>query len=210
MKGTAWTREKQIFCRTYLQTPDVERAEQASGVEDGYVLLRQKDVRRYLTKARQGVQDAIQKEDVVRCLCRLAFSRPNDAIALACGQIHGGIEAMDLAAVAEFKHREGQTEVKFLDRVRALQALGELLGGEGGDDTAQAFFQALEDAASVAEKRGSETVVNFSRKQKQVLTWWCAASPAHTCDALICDGAVRSGKTVCMALSFLCWATSVL
>ena len=84
MKGTAWTREKQIFCRTYLQTPDVERAEQASGVEDGYVLLRQKDVRRYLTKARQGVQDAIQKEDVVRCLCRLAFSRPNDAIALAC------------------------------------------------------------------------------------------------------------------------------
>ena len=79
-------------------------------------------------------------------------------IALACGQIHGGIEAMDLAAVAEFKHREGQTEVKFLDRVRALQALGELLGGEGGDDTAQAFFQALEDAASVAEKRGSETV----------------------------------------------------
>ena len=50
--------------------------------------------------------------------------------------------------------------------------------------------------------------MNFSRKQKQVLTWWCAASPAHTCDALICDGAVRSGKTVCMALSFLCWATA--
>ena len=41
-----------------------------------------------------------------------------------------------------------------------------------------------------------------------MLTWWCAASPAHTCDALICDGAVRSGKTVCMALSFLCWATA--
>lgn len=50
--------------------------------------------------------------------------------------------------------------------------------------------------------------MNFSRKQKQVLTWWCAASPAHTYDALICDGAVRSGKTMCMALSFLCWATA--
>ena len=50
--------------------------------------------------------------------------------------------------------------------------------------------------------------MNFSRKQKQVLTWWCAAAPAQTCDALICDGAVRSGKTVCMALSFLCWATA--
>lgn len=71
----------------------------------------------------------------------------------------GSIENMDLAAVAEFKHREGQTEVKFLDRVRALQALGELLGGgEGGDDTARAFFQALEDAAGPSEKRGSDTV----------------------------------------------------
>ena len=35
MKGTAWTREKQIFCRTYLQTPDVERAEQASEWKTG-------------------------------------------------------------------------------------------------------------------------------------------------------------------------------
>lgn len=158
MKGTAWTREKQIFaepiCRRRMWSGRNRHLEWKTGM----FCCGRKDVRRYLTKARQGVQDAIQKEVVWRCLCRLAFSRPNDAIALACGQIHGGIEAMDLAAVAEFKHREGQTEVKFLDRVRALQALGELLGGEGGDDTAQAFFQALEDAASVAEKRGSETV----------------------------------------------------
>ena len=33
MKGTAWTREKQIFCRTYLQTPDVERAEFHLGLQ---------------------------------------------------------------------------------------------------------------------------------------------------------------------------------
>lgn len=159
MKGTAWTQEKLAFCRAYLQAPDVERAAQLAGVEDGYALLRQKDVQRYLMKARQGARDAIQREDVVRCLCRLAFSRPNDAVALACGQNCGSIENMDLAAVAEFKHREGQTEVKFLDRVRALQALGALLGGgEGGDDTARAFFQALEDAAGPSEKRGSDTV----------------------------------------------------
>ena len=50
--------------------------------------------------------------------------------------------------------------------------------------------------------------MNFSRKQKQVLTWWCAASPAHTCDALICDGAVRSGKTLCLGLSFFLWSMS--
>ena len=48
--------------------------------------------------------------------------------------------------------------------------------------------------------------MRFSEKQKQVLTWWCEASPAHGQDAIICDGAVRSGKTVCMALGFICWA----
>lgn len=46
----------------------------------------------------------------------------------------------------------------------------------------------------------------FSQKQLELLTWWCDESPFHTFDAIICDGAVRSGKTVCMSLSFVFWA----
>ncbi|MCL2509019.1 MAG: PBSX family phage terminase large subunit [Oscillospiraceae bacterium] len=38
------------------------------------------------------------------------------------------------------------------------------------------------------------------------MNWWCKTSPHHRCDAIICDGAVRSGKTVCMSLSFVSWA----
>ena len=45
----------------------------------------------------------------------------------------------------------------------------------------------------------------FSPKQKKVLTWWCAPGTRRR-EALICDGAVRSGKTLCMGLSFFCWA----
>lgn len=45
----------------------------------------------------------------------------------------------------------------------------------------------------------------FSPKQMRILTWWCPASPFRSKDAIICDGAVRSGKTMCMFLSFLCW-----
>ena len=45
----------------------------------------------------------------------------------------------------------------------------------------------------------------FSPKQKQVLTWWCAPGTRRR-EAIICDGAVRSGKTLCMGLSFFCWA----
>jgi PBSX family phage terminase large subunit len=47
---------------------------------------------------------------------------------------------------------------------------------------------------------------SFSKKQTAVLTWWHPLSPFSGCDAIICDGAVRSGKTTCMALSFVLWA----
>ena len=44
--------------------------------------------------------------------------------------------------------------------------------------------------------------LRFSPKQQQVLTWW----QTGRWQALICDGAVRSGKTFCMGLSFFLWA----
>lgn len=46
----------------------------------------------------------------------------------------------------------------------------------------------------------------FSLKQKKVLTWWCETSPVKDKDGIIADGAIRSGKTVCMSLSFIMWA----
>ncbi len=46
----------------------------------------------------------------------------------------------------------------------------------------------------------------FSKKQLRVLTWWCRGSSVSTKSGLICDGAVRSGKTLCMSLSFISWS----
>ena len=46
----------------------------------------------------------------------------------------------------------------------------------------------------------------FSPKQRQVLTWWLPGSRDHHKEAIVCDGAVRSGKTMAMGLSFFLWA----
>jgi len=43
----------------------------------------------------------------------------------------------------------------------------------------------------------------LSPKQKRVMGWWRSRKKW---DAIICDGAVRSGKTACLGLSFFCWA----
>ncbi len=46
----------------------------------------------------------------------------------------------------------------------------------------------------------------FSKKQLLTLCWWCPGSKYEHKDAVICDGAVRSGKTFCMSLSFVLWS----
>lgn len=47
---------------------------------------------------------------------------------------------------------------------------------------------------------------SFSRKQLQVLCWWVPGASTALRDGIICDGAVRSGKTLCLSLSFVGWA----
>ena len=46
----------------------------------------------------------------------------------------------------------------------------------------------------------------ISKKQLQVLTWWADSSPVKDYDGIICDGSIRSGKTVAMSMSFVLWA----
>ena len=42
----------------------------------------------------------------------------------------------------------------------------------------------------------------FSRTQLKALSWWSDASPCRELDAVICDGAVRSGKTLSPEILF--------
>ncbi len=48
----------------------------------------------------------------------------------------------------------------------------------------------------------------FSRKQRQALYWWHPGSGVDHCRMMLADGAIRSGKTVAMILSFLRWSQS--
>ncbi len=47
----------------------------------------------------------------------------------------------------------------------------------------------------------------FSEKQRLTLKWWNLPDYKHY-DAIICDGAVRSGKTLSMSLGFVFWASA--
>lgn len=67
----------------------------------------------------------------------------------------------------------------------------------------------MKNAITLRKKIINGTVFKFqkfSKKQKKVLNWWCDNSPVKNMDGIIADGAIRSGKTVSMSLSFVIWA----
>jgi len=46
----------------------------------------------------------------------------------------------------------------------------------------------------------------FGKKQLKILTWWTTASPYSGMDGIIADGAIRSGKSLSMSVSYVFWA----
>lgn len=46
----------------------------------------------------------------------------------------------------------------------------------------------------------------LSNKQMQLLTWWTEFSPYKNANGVIAEGAIRSGKTLVMSLSFIIWS----
>lgn len=50
------------------------------------------------------------------------------------------------------------------------------------------------------------TYAGFSEKQRIAMNWWMPGSPYAGRESIVCDGAIRSGKTLAMGLGFFLWA----
>ena len=90
----------------------------------------------------------VRREDIIEALKKIAFGRANHGVELAYLEkaTPQRVQRMDLSAVAEFKRNgNGTVEVKFVDRVKALSALYDMLGGGDADEAAE-FLEALEQA----------------------------------------------------------------
>lgn len=146
MKRILSAAEERTFCYVYLRTMDPRQAAAAIGWEEGEKLLENPKVRQRMERMRSDLNGEIRREDAVRRLSELAFGKVNDAAALAEPEGRQRLGELDLSAVSELKIGERGIEVKFLDRVRALETLCKLLG-ENREDTGDDFFRALEDAA---------------------------------------------------------------
>lgn len=99
----------------------------------------------------EGMRAKATRERVIQRLYEMALARANDAVKLAYCQepTEDEIRRLDLGAVAEFRRSNlGSVEIRFIDRVKALQALAGMLEGEGCE--AEEFFRAMVQAEEEA------------------------------------------------------------
>lgn len=96
------------------------------------------------TLAQRIREGQVRREDVVRRLAELAFGKANDCVKLAL-EDDPRLERLDLSLLSEIKRNEkGTVEIKLIDRLKALEQLGQLAGEDKSG--AEEFLQALRES----------------------------------------------------------------
>ena len=147
--------KEMLFCFYYCQS----RSPRMAAANAGYGVFSKKAAAKLICRA--DIQSEIEKMDsampvsqneVAGGLRNLAFGSAADAFALVLNDgaelSSQQIESLDLLNVSEIKRpKGGGIEIKFFDRIKALEKLGEICFSQGVSDT-PAFYDAIEKSAA--------------------------------------------------------------
>lgn len=159
MKKKGLSSKEKEFCRLYLSLADSEKAAEKAGftgdfAKAGNVLLSRKDISEEIERL-----CALQRKSMAKMAAvgyqRLAFGSIADAVSLLYMESPSPdmLRKMDLFSVSEIKRpKDGSMEIKFFDRMKALDKLSE---GENGDG-AVSFYEAICRSARVLSEREQE------------------------------------------------------
>lgn len=147
------TKKELDFCRWYVQL----RNPRESALRSGFTILPEQQALSLLSK--KGIRQKIaelEKENtadqnlISAGLQRLAFGSVTDAVKLILSTSDNSspdIDSLDLFNVSEIKFTSGKgIEIKFFDRLKALEKLSDL-SCDDGDDGMLSFYQAIEKSA---------------------------------------------------------------
>ena len=153
MKKSLNEKEK-LFCSYYAGFGDAR----GCAARAGYCISPEKSAQKLLARADIRAEvERLEKErnsfspQVEKGLCRLAFGSVADALRLMlCENTLSPeeIEKLDLFNVSEIKRpKGGGLEIKFFDRLKALEKLEKL--GTGEENPQSSFIQALSEGAKL-------------------------------------------------------------
>ena len=144
------------FCRLMTILADPARAAREAGYpnpdKEWPALLERDDIvdeiRRRMKKIR-----SVYKSTAVCGLYRLAYGDVSDALTLVYSDYvnEDKLKALDLMCVSEIKKTDKGIEIKFCDRMKAIEKLNEILGTEEVTGTASGLLDAMRKSADAIE-----------------------------------------------------------
>ena len=155
------TDKERLFCSYYAEDGDAR----GCAARAGFVVAPRRSAARLL--AREEIRNEISRlekerkalsSEVEKGLRRLAFGSVADALKLMlCEETMTAeeIERLDLFNVSDIKRpKGGGLEIKFFDRLKALERLEKLSTGE--ENTQSSFVQALAEGAKMLSREDEE------------------------------------------------------
>ena len=153
------TKKQRLFCHLYQQSRNPKEAAALLGarkpLETGLKMLNDREVAaeiERLCKRKRPSGEAAQG------LRRIAFGSVADAIKLLRDwDTLENLEGLDLFSVSEIKFsKSGGMEIKFFDRIKALEKLGLLDGTPEGEQSLSPFVEAVREGAKRLPKEYGE------------------------------------------------------
>ena len=151
MKKKLTIKEK-LFCRFFAATGNLRESATKSGYDNcpeknAVDLIERTEITDEIVKSKKYFQ--IDKEDILNGYRRIAFGSITDCVKLLFLENESDInqlEKMDLFSISEIKRpRDGSLEIKFFNRLEALEKLSELTANDS--NCAAPFYQALQKSA---------------------------------------------------------------
>lgn len=147
--------KEKLFCSYFSELRNARNA----AAKAGYGILTHRSAVKLL--AREDIRKEIERidrtrlvsaEEVISGYRQLAFGSVADALKLVYAEENPNayeLEGLELFNVSEIKRpKGGGIEIKFFDRLKALEHLEALCNGSKEDDSALPFYMALEKSAA--------------------------------------------------------------
>ena len=149
------TEKERLFCECYADGGSAREAAAMAGdlmpQRTGLRLLREKRVQREISALRRGRAGRSAAEG----FRRIAFGSCCDAVRLVLGEDFSpeALEQLDLFNIAEIKKpKDGSLEIKFFDRIKALENLARMEENRTSPEASMTFYKALEESASAFDE----------------------------------------------------------
>lgn len=150
----ALTDKEKLFCTYFAESRNARSAAARAGYglfsqRSGLKLMRRKDIRAEIERIDKN--GLVTCEEIAAGYRQLAFGSAADALKLIFAEENPAaieLEKLDAFNISEIKRpKGGGIEIKFFDRMKALEHLEAMNGANGEENTALPFYAALEKSA---------------------------------------------------------------